>query len=409
MAHKLAQVLGRSRVAWVAAVLVAVLGLCAAPAVASASTKPVPFGFVGMDVDLPTWPNPGIDLSQQLDVMVASGVDSVRAVIDWSVAQPYESWSQVPADQQSDFVDVDGIPTNFTESDALVAATAQDGLALLPVVMNAPSWDGMTFPAGIVMVPRSPGPYAAFLKALVLRYGPNGTFWQQNPQIPKVPVRMWQIWNEPNVYPFWPQSPRPFYVGYVSLLRAAHAAIKQADPGVKVVLAGLPNYSWIDLRRIVKHGGRNQFDIAAVHPYTKTPQGVITILTYVRQVLDQNGEARTPILADEISWGSSLHKGGGPGRVGLDIATTEAGQARKLGELLPLLQRDRHRLDLAGFDYYNWAGEEQPGSIVFDFSGLFRLSDYQFFAKPAYYVFRADALSMEGCRSKGTLATECLH
>lgn len=374
MRSRFARVIRRSTGALTAAaVLAAILGVAAAPASARRSASPVPFGFVGMDVDLPVWPNPGIAISPQLDKMAASGVQSIRAVFDWSVAQPYSSWSQVPANAQSQFVDANGIPTNFTDLDAIVAATAQDGISLLPVVMNAPAWDGRTFAKGIVTIPSSPGPYATFLKVLVSRYGPNGSFWRDNPQVPRDPIRMWQIWNEPNVYPFWPQAPQPFYVGYVALLRAAHAAIKQADPAAKVVLGGLPNYSWIALKRIIKHGGRNLFDIAAIHPYTRTPAGVITILSLARQVLNQAGLARRRILADEISWGSSVHKGRGPGRVGLDIATTEAGQAHKLGVLLPLLERDRVRLGLAGFDYYDWAGQERPGSSVFDFSGLFRL------------------------------------
>jgi hypothetical protein len=343
--------------------------------------------------------------------MVSSGVDSVRAMLDWANAQPYANWSEVPQDQTGNFVDVGGVPTNFTDLDALVALIAQHRMTLLPVVMDAPSWDNLLFQHGIVAIPRTPGPYAAFVKALVLRYGSNGTFWRDNPQIPRDPVEMWQIWNEPNVSPFWPQGPKPYWVSYIPLLRAAHAAIKQADPKAKVVLAGLPNYSWTALHRIIKHGGRNLFDIAAIHPYTKTPQGVITILNYARAVLNKAGKRRTPIFADEISWGSSKVNGMGPGPGSLDIATTPAGQARNIGKLLPLLARDRRRLGLAGFYYYNWASVEQVGASVFAFSGLFRLNygNYQASPKPAYYVFRARALSMEGCRAKGSLATECLQ
>jgi hypothetical protein len=275
--------------------------------------------------------------------------------------------------------------------------------------MNAPSWDGHSFPYGDIAVPRSPGPYAAFVKALVMRYGPHGTFWQANPQIPRVPVRMWQVWNEPNVYAFWPQSPRPWYLTYVTLLRAAHAAIKQADPRAKVVLAGLPNYSWLDLAKIEKHGGRKLFDVAAVHPYTRRPQGVIEIIGFVRRVLDRYGGSNKPILADEISWPSA--RGTGAEGVGFDIVTTEAGQAAKIAKMLPLLARDRRRLGLAGFDYYDWASQGIPANGAFDYAGLFRFSgsDYEFSPKPAYYAFRRAALAMEGCRAKGALATECLR
>jgi arabinogalactan endo-1,4-beta-galactosidase len=215
---------------------------------------------------------------------------------------------------------------------------------------------------------------------------------------------MWQIWNEPNITAFWPQQ--PYYARYVALLRAAHAAIKSADPTAKVVLAGMPNYSWFELERIYKFkGARSLFDVVSLHPYTQTPQGVITILNYVRTVMNQAGDSAKPILADEISWPSSLGKTSH--NTGYDFATTEAGQARNLGKLLPMLVRDRVRLGLAGFYYYDWMGLERPNYLAFDFAGLFRVSGGEFVAKPAYSVFRSDALAMEGCRAKGPLATDC--
>ena len=55
------------------------------------------------------------------------------------------------------------------------------------------------------------------------------------------------------------------------------------------MLAGLPNYSWLELGRIYRvPGARNLFDVVAVHPYTKTPQGVLTILG-VRAAGDERG------------------------------------------------------------------------------------------------------------------------
>ena len=46
---------------------------------------------------------------------------------------------------------------------------------------------------------------------------------------------MWQIWNEENLTYYWHQ---PFASSYISLLRAAHNAIKRADPGAKVMRRG---------------------------------------------------------------------------------------------------------------------------------------------------------------------------
>ncbi len=374
----------------------------ALPAGAAAS---VPQGFVGMVVGDPVYPttDPNVDLGTQLDSMVGSGVSTIRVVFNWSEAQPYKSWSQVPADQMGDYTDVGGIPTDFQSMDALVHLAAQRRLTILPVVLYAPGWDAAHHPSGSYAEPARDAPYANFVSALVHRYGPHGTFWQDNS--PFVPIRMWQIWNEPNITVFWPKQ--PFAPAYVSLLRAAHNAIKRADHGAKVVLAGLPNYSWKALGRIYNvRGARGLFDVVAVHPYTKTPSGVVQILSKVRTVMNSKGDRRKPILADEISWPSS--QGKTHHTEGFDFATTEKGQARNISTLLPMLARDRGRLGLSGFDYYTWAGVETRGSLAFNFAGLFRISNDQFIAKPAYYSFRRAALSIEHCRQKGSVATVCV-
>jgi hypothetical protein len=363
----------------------------------------VPAGFVGVVVDGPAWPDSNIDLAQQLDLMVSSGVESVRAQFNWASAQPYSSWAQVPAGELSNFVDTGGIPTDFASFDQLVGLAAERGLTVLPVILNAPSWDGRSYKGGTVVIPRSTRPYAAFAGALVQRYGLRGTFWSHDPYGGRRPIRMWQIWNEPNIHAFWPH---PYYAGYLALLRAARAAIKRADPTAKVVLAGLTKNSWLALERIYKiRHARNLFDVVSVHPYMRTPRGVITILGYVRQVMDHAGDFAKPILADEISWPSSL--GHTSHNVGYDFATTEAGQAHNIGELLPMLVRDRASLGLAGFYYYDWAGLERPNYIAFDFSGLLRFDNGIFVPKPALGVFRSGALAMEGCSLKGPLATDC--
>src|SRR4029079_7932635 len=78
--------------------------------------------------------------------------------------------------------------------------------------------------------PRDPATYAAFLRTLIGRYGPRGSFWSANPSLPRVPVRHWQIWNEPNIainfvgVPSWPTT-------YARLLRSAYRAVHGADSG----------------------------------------------------------------------------------------------------------------------------------------------------------------------------------
>jgi hypothetical protein len=391
----------------VAACAVASVVACTAGrSTAAAAAAPVSPRFVGMNVDGPVWPDPSVDLPHQLAVMVASGVESMRVVFDWAQAQPYGSWKEVPAAQEREFQDVAGIPTDFSALDQLVGLASARGLTVLPEIVDAPRWDSQTWEGGAVAVPKSPAPYGAFVKGLVRRYGPGGSFWSAHRGSPTVPITMWQIWNEPSILEFWPVQ--PFAARYVALLRAAHEAIKSADPTAEVVLAGLPNYSWLDLARIYGvRGARSLFDVVAVHPYTRNPRGVITILSYVREVMNQAGDERKPILADEISWPSS--RGQTELDPSYDFTTTEAGQARNIGKLLPMLASNRRRLGLLGFYYYNWAGSEQHGGSPFGFSGLFRVRSARFIAKPAFDVFRGDALAIEGCRAKGRLASSCEH
>ena len=395
------------------ALLVCSLSACVLAASASGSSRraagqvlPVPQGFVGMVVDEPVWPDPFIKLPPQLDGMVGAGVQSIRAVFNWSQAQPYPNWRSVPNSERSEFTDAGGVPTNFTWTDALVKGAAARGLTVLPTVLEAPAWDGITAPGALDRIPRSNAPYAAFVKALVKRYGPRGTLWSGVPASQRQPITMWQIWNEPDLQQFWPIQ--PFAPRYVALLRAARKAIKSVDPSATIVLGGLTDYSWSDLNQIYAvHGAARLFDVVALHPYTRYPRGVLTILSFVRNVMNHHGDRAKPLMADEISWPSSVGKTNHD--TGYDFATTEAGQADNIARVLPMLARARSALNLLGFYYYDWAGLERPNALAFEFAGLFRLSDGTFQPKPAYAAFRRGALSLEGCRSKGRSAADCVR
>jgi hypothetical protein len=125
----------------------------------------------------------------------------------------------------------------------------------------------------------------------------------------------------------------------------------------------------------------------------------------MRRALNRYGATDKPLLATEVSWPSAVGQ-----TKGFDFDTTEAGQARDLATLLPLIGADYRQLGLAGFDWYTWIGAEaRNASTPFDFSGLFAFSDGKVRAKPVLKVFRSGALKLEGCRSKGPLASECRH
>ena len=118
-------------------VLLAALIAAAAPATAAAR---VPSGFVGMNVDNPIFDQP-VNYPGQLNLMVGSGVESIRMVFAWSQAQPYRNYAALnkAGDNPHNFANVDGVPTRWF--DILVYLAAQRGLRVLPDVQLTPRWD----------------------------------------------------------------------------------------------------------------------------------------------------------------------------------------------------------------------------------------------------------------------------
>jgi hypothetical protein len=321
--------------------------------------------------------------------MAQAGVQTVRVAFSWATAQPYPNWSAVPPGQAGQFVDIGGVPTRFAITDEVASLAALYRLRLLPVVLYAPSWDAAHSATGALAPPARPTPYANYLTALIDRYGPEGTYWGVYGT--RDPIRQWQVWNEPNIPYYWGQ---PSEAGYADLLRAAHAAIVEADPGAKTVLAGITNDSWDWMKRFYREPGiRSSFDVAAVNPFTSTPADVMSILSRVRKVMNAAGDRRKPMVITELSW-TSAH--GVPGSH-FDWDTTPAGQARDISAVLPLLAADRARLRLQGFDYYTWIGNESQRNSDWNFAGLFRDVLGRGQAKPAYRAFLQAVHALEGC------------
>jgi hypothetical protein len=379
------------------------LTLATASAEAASATTRVPQGFAGVAIDSVLWPpEADVNLEHQLDLMVTNGVENLRPEFDWSGIQPYRSWADVPTDQRSSFTDVDGMPLDLTALDRLVGDCADRGLGLTPVVMDAPSWDAVPAKAAVyAYVPQDDAPYGRFLTALIHRYGPHGSFWSGRTH--RLAVRTWGVWNEPNLPFFW--SVQPHYAQrYIALLKVAYRAIKHADRGAKVVLAGLANNSWGALRYLLRvRGAARLFDVAAIHPYTRTPAGVMRIIKLFRQSLDGGGGRGKPIVVDEFGWNSS--QGQTPGGFGPE--TTEMGQARDIAQVIRTLAAQRTELHIAGFDVYDWANVELNGAYEFQFAGLLKIVNHLFIAKPALQAYRNGALGLERCREKATDARRC--
>lgn len=377
-----------------------VLAALAAPA--GAAERSVPRSFVGADADSPLIDGP-VDTPTQLGWMSAAGVESIRAPFDWRATQPYRTWAEVPPDQVSRYRDEDGIPTDWSWIDRIVVPAVARRMTVLPVPLTAPRWAAQEGPQ-VSPPPQDPNDYARFMTTLVRRYGPNGRFWAEHPELPRVPIRHWHIWNEVHFDEFWP---KPWEAEYVAMLRAARKAIKAADPRARVILAGLANDSWNHLERIYDAGGRRYFDTVAIHPFTARVAGVVTIARRARAVMARHGDRKKPLMITELSWTSA--RGRTSRRFGNE--TTEPGQAKKLDQAYKLLARERKRLRLERVYWYTWLTADRDPEYPFDYAGVVRHVDGGTYErKPAYHALRRRALALEGCRKKSTTdASRCLR
>lgn len=323
-----------------------------------------PRDFFGVAVDGPAL-RPDGDMSAEAPRIRASGTRNVRVAAYWFALEPSERRLELAT------------------FDRTVLDAAREGLTVLPVVLGTPGW-AASRPGVEGSPPSDPSTYARFLTGLVARYGPAGSLWRENPGVARRPVRRWQVWNEPNLRTYWAEP--NWARGYARLLRAAHDALQRADPGSVVVAAGLTNKSWLALAELYRAGARRSFDVAAVHPYSKTVANVLRIVTLGRKAMRAAGDARKPLLISEMSWSS----GKGRATVNYGWEETDRGQALRIRQLLPALAARRRAQRLAGAYWYTWITDEVGARNSFEYSGLRRtaLSDGRALDKPALRAWR---------------------
>jgi glycosyl hydrolase family 42 (putative beta-galactosidase)/putative glycosyl hydrolase len=359
----------RLRLTAATALAATVVALVAASAGSGASTK-LPSGFFGVAPQT-------VLTAKDVEYMKAGGIESVRVAFPWSGIQPSPKggydWSVV---------------------DPTIEVAARGGLQVLPFLAGTPHWLGKTTTLPVQSA-RQRQAWVAFLKAAVKRYGPGGEFWKEHrsegidyePAIPApLPVKTWQIWNEANFFYFaYPVSPSK----YARLVALSSQAIKQVQPGAKILLAGLfgeptatgkkgmPAATF--LRQFYRTPGiKSRFDAVAVHPYAVDTETLEEIVEAVHEVTVENHD-RPSLYVTEMGWGSQndFHKDA--------FEQGSQGQVRELRGAYDYLIDNRSRLNLKQVYWFSW----KDAPLLCDFCdsvGLFRQGP-GFHPKPAWRTF----------------------
>ena len=338
-----------------AAALALTLAAALAPPASAAALPPDFFGVYSEDVFEARGEARAATFQSQRD----TGLGIVRLPLDWSTIQPDpDRW-------------------NWTVHDQFVLDAARAGMRILPFLVQTPGWarEPANAEAKGIWPPQFPDYIVEFAVEATRRYGPGGSLWRAHPGAPYLPIRSWQIWNEPNLWAFWRTGPDA--AEYAALLRSAARAIRSVDPAAEIVSAGLaanreePHDRF--LSRIYDAGAAGAMDTVAVHPYAGTPAQTVENVEEIVAVVAARGGSE-PLWATEFGWATVGTYG---------WVTDETGQAEWLSEAVSRLTRERDRLRLRGVATYSW--RDSKGDAWTANAGVRRLDNSP---KPALFALR---------------------
>jgi hypothetical protein len=315
--------------------------------------------------------------------MAAAGAETMRVMFTWATGQPTRKGA-----------------LDYSETDRLVRLAAARRIRVLPVFILAPRW-ARRFKDEAFSPPKKPKDMRRYVHALVDRYGTKGSFWKSHPSLPRLPIRAWEFWNEPQFHEFWSiPGDWTWYGSYTRSLKAFYAAVKSRDRKARVVLGGLTNQSWDRLRELYSAGARPHFDIVDLHPFTSTPANVVTIIKFVRKQMSRRHDGRKAVIVGEFSRPAS--KGHVPGSQGLQ--TSDSGMAKFLTGTFRELTKVRRKLRISRVYWYTWASSYKGDQSIFDYAGLLKYADGDAapLAKPAYSAYVSAARRVEGCRKRSS-------
>lgn len=281
--------------------------------------------------------NPPQSTDAVVEKMAAAGVQVVRVPVGWTRFEPNgPNWL---TGQHTTYFGGGG-PASAPNLDAVVTALANHNIRMAPIIQTTPPWARQVGGANTIhTVPANDADYAWFVKAVALRYGNGGSFWNTYNGTDR-PVQTYEIWNEENDAGFfthltgmcgalWSPAQQPGPQRYASLFAAAYWALKNHDQQAKVVVGGLTAQHWSHGLTHDGHCTPAEFltgmkqnmsgavvpDAIGLHIYygstsagvevmNPTPAEVQNRLIAVRQSIDNLGWSSVPIVLNENGWGT---------------------------------------------------------------------------------------------------------
>ena len=174
---------------------------------------------------------------------------------------------------------------DFSRSDRAFETLEAGGAQWYPILCYGAAWfePGRTAPAA----DQDSEDFANYVYQTVSRYRGRAPYWE--------------LWNEPNIVPFW--TPEPKVDDYVRLLKAAYPMFRKADPDALLCAPAIAPLGWWDRKFVegmYERGAKDYFDVFDYHYYRNhaPEEEVPRELAEIRAVMRRYGDDK-PIQISE--------------------------------------------------------------------------------------------------------------
>ena len=326
------------------------------------------------------------------------------------------TWEDIEIHGKGDFVDrrndltgdgqVDPIDA-WAKYDNIVDLAERHGLDIIARLSNPPAWTRvLTDTVGPYAPPDDLDDWGDYVYAVVSRYQGR--------------IAVYQLWNEPNVYPEWGERPVD-PEGYTELLCEGYRRAKEADPNAVIMSGALAQTVSLDsgpgpatgmnefvfLQRMYDAGAGACFDILSVNDYMlwsgptdrrMRPLNVnFSRPRYVRDIMVANGDAHKPIWFGEMN-SNAVPNDPNIADLGAYGQVTLEEQARYAQLAYQRIMEEWPWVGVANFWFFKRADEREVDQAMY----YFRMVEPDFTPMPVYDAMKGFATGLTPTLYPGT-------
>lgn len=227
-------------------------------------------------------------------------LDAVRDLGVTTIRETFMNWAEIEPERGKGY--------RFEAFDDLARKASERGIEIIALAYPFPCWATGAKPASSAFQSKPmfelpdqkyDADFRRFVHAVVVRY-----CGQRPESLPlKLPIRTWILSNEPDLAP--PSTRNVSPDDYAFWLKAFHEEVKAADPGAKVVTAGLAHGKSDYMERVLASKnleGPNYpyFDVVAFHSYLPASNATAALSRMDQCSAVQSGSLRKRKLIAEI-------------------------------------------------------------------------------------------------------------